>query len=159
MNFGTNIVHTQPLGTWLKGLPEVNFFRFFSEIRRSAQDLSLVMSRPVSPLHDYTDIPLLLLFSIFIVPGKRPAIESVAVRTVIRILSARGSNAVPSVDLWFLKFLAMNPSSCIQEKMKISKHCNPRLVRYQDFKNYSVAMFISFLSLLCHYPWLSLVSL
>lgn len=127
MNFGTNIVHAQPLGTWLKGPPKVNFFRFFSEIRWSAQDLSIVKLELISPLHGYTDILLLLLFSIFIVPGKRPAIDSVAVRTVIRILSARGSNAVPSVDLWFLKFLAMNPSSYKQEKMKISKHCNPRL--------------------------------
>ena len=45
-------------------------------------------------------------------PGNRCAMDRVTVRTVIRTLSANGSNTVPRVDFCPLKFLAIYPSNC-----------------------------------------------
>ncbi len=58
-------------------------------------------------------------FTIFYyLPGKRDTTVRETVNTDIRILSASGSKTVPNTDFWFLKFLAMNPSS-----YKINKQC------------------------------------
>ena len=44
-------------------------------------------------------------------PGKRDTKVRETVSTDMRILSASGSKMVPKTDFWFLKFLAMKPSS------------------------------------------------
>ena len=53
------------------------------------------------------------------IPGKRDTTAKDTVNVDIIILSANGSRIVPSTDFWFLKFLAINPSSYKKKQKKI----------------------------------------